>query len=159
MHSGSSSAPLLYVRFASPAAARVSLFQGPGQGREFTAPVTVGLRPGYIYRVKMANLPEHADAALFPTLEARGTLQLPSNLRASNYPAPIVLSQEDIERALAGTLVTKVIYLKGADGGDYWDPSFLVIIKHPGDDKDDECSCQGNSEIAFCEMHYRLSLL
>src|SRR5437868_12049118 len=115
MHSGSSSAPLLYVRFASPAAARVTLFQGPGQGKEFTAPVTVGLRPGYIYRVKMANLPEHADAALFPTLEVRGTLQLPSNLRASNYPAPIVLSQEDIERALAGTLVTKVIYLEHPD--------------------------------------------
>jgi uncharacterized repeat protein (TIGR01451 family) len=115
MHSGSSSAPLLYVRFASPAAARATLFQGPGQGKEFTAPVTVGLRPGYIYRVKIANLPDHTDAALFPTLEVRGTLQLPSNLRASNYPAPIVLSQEDIERALAGTLVTKVLYLEHPD--------------------------------------------
>src|SRR5437870_12635328 len=77
MPSGIVSAPLLYVRFAVPTAARVTLAQGPGRLRDFTAPVTVGLRPGYIYRVKIANLPDHPEAALFPTLEARGTLLLP----------------------------------------------------------------------------------
>src|SRR5205807_2085944 len=54
-------------------------------------------------------------AELYPTLEVRGTLQLPVNVRAANYPAPIVFSQDDIERALAGTLLTKVIYLEHPD--------------------------------------------
>src|SRR5205807_10225240 len=68
--------PLLYVRFAD-AGSKVTFYSGAGQGREFTAPVSVGLRPGYIYRVKIANLPGHPRVALYPTLEVRGTLQLP----------------------------------------------------------------------------------
>jgi len=105
-------ASLLYVRFAAPPAAPVTIYQAASRGRVFTAPVNVGLRPGYIYRVKIANLPDHPQIALYPTLEVRGTLQLPPNLRAANYPAPIVLSPEDVDRALAGALVTKVIYLE-----------------------------------------------
>src|SRR5437588_11421805 len=104
--------PLLYVRFVVPAGAEVTVFQGMANGRQFTGPVVAGFRPGYIYRVKIANLPDHPQDALYPTLEVRGTLQLPPNLRAANYPAPIVLSPEDVDRALAGALVTKVIYLE-----------------------------------------------
>ena len=108
-------APLLYVRFVVPPATQISIYQGTPDGRPFTGPVVAGFRPGYIYRVKIANLPDHPQEALYPTLEVRGTLQLPPNLRAANYPAPLVFSQEDVERALAGGLVTKVIYLESPD--------------------------------------------
>ncbi|HEV3081017.1 MAG TPA: DUF11 domain-containing protein [Gemmataceae bacterium] len=107
--------PLLYVRFAVPAATQVTVYPGGPGGRQYTGPVVVGFRPGYIYRVKLANLVDHPYAALFPSLEVRGTLQLPPNLRAANYPAPVVLSEEDIQRALAGGLVTKVIYLENPE--------------------------------------------
>ncbi len=103
-------APLLYVRFGGPLQAR--FYQGDSAGRVFVAPVSVGLRPGYIYRVMLTNIPEHPGLSLYPTLEVRGTLQLPPNLRAANYPAPVTFSDHDIERALAGGLVTKVIYLE-----------------------------------------------
>jgi uncharacterized repeat protein (TIGR01451 family) len=105
-------APLLYVRLIGPTGARVTLYQGTPQGRSFETPVTVGLRPGYIYRVEFQALPEFPGITLAPTLEVRGTLQLPPQLRAADYPAPVVLTKDDVERVLSGALITKVIYLE-----------------------------------------------
>jgi uncharacterized repeat protein (TIGR01451 family) len=108
-------APLLYVRFTSPVAMQVRVYPGGPAGRTLVAPATVGLRPGYIYRVKLSNLPEHPREALYPTLEVRGTLRLPATMRAADYPVPIVLHKEDVEQALAGSLVTKVVYLESPE--------------------------------------------
>jgi uncharacterized repeat protein (TIGR01451 family) len=63
----------------------------------------------------LSNLPDEPDAVLYPTLEVRGTLQLPPKQRAADYPVPIVLTPEDVRAALAGALVTKVIYLECPD--------------------------------------------
>jgi uncharacterized repeat protein (TIGR01451 family) len=104
--------PLLYVRFVGLPAARATYYPGTPTGHELEAGSVVGLRPGYIYRVKIGNIAGHPDWAIYPTLEVRGTLQLPAQLRAANYPTPIPISQEDVERALAGVLLTKVIYLE-----------------------------------------------
>jgi uncharacterized repeat protein (TIGR01451 family) len=112
MHSVPQPGPLLYVRFAALSAMQVQFFQGSPVGRDFQAPIMVGLRPGYIYRVRLTNLPGHPDAALYPSLEVRGLLQLPPSMRSADHPAPIVLSEQDIERALAGAYITKIIYLE-----------------------------------------------
>src|SRR5437870_8685244 len=74
-------APLMYVRFGAPPGMHVTFYQGKTLPRKFAAPVVVGLRPGYAYRVKLTDLPEHPGLALFPTLEVYGTLQLPPQLR------------------------------------------------------------------------------
>ncbi len=108
-------APLLYARVIAPQGASVTVYQGSPVGRPFAAPVVLGLRPGYIHRLEITGLPGHPGAALYPTLEVRGTLQLPPNLRAAEYPAPVVLSADDIDRALAGALVTKVVYLESPE--------------------------------------------
>jgi uncharacterized repeat protein (TIGR01451 family) len=105
----------LYVRFVLPAGAQVTFYQGAPAGSEFDVPPTVGLRPGYIYRVKLAHFPEHAGLALFPSLEVRGTLHLPAHLRAADYPAPVLITEDDIALALAGGLVTKVVYLENPE--------------------------------------------
>jgi uncharacterized repeat protein (TIGR01451 family) len=106
--------PLLHVRFVGPAGVRVTAYSG-ALPREFDAPVTIGLRPGYIYRFAIGRLPEQPDVTLYPTIEVRGTLQLPPKQRAADYPAPIVLTGDDIRQALSGVLVTKVIYLENPD--------------------------------------------
>jgi uncharacterized repeat protein (TIGR01451 family) len=90
-------------------------FQGALPGRDFPAPVAVGFRPGYFYRLELTGLPGHAGEDLYPTVEVRGTLQLPPGMRAANYPAPFVFSEQDIEQALAGTVVTKVVFLEHPD--------------------------------------------
>jgi uncharacterized repeat protein (TIGR01451 family) len=110
------SAPFLYVRFNGPKAMHVAFYQGKAAVRSFEAPVTVGLRPGYIYRVKLTGFTRDPKLALYPTLEVRNTLSLTSRLQASDYPAPVVLNAEDIEHALAGNaMVTKVVYLEHPD--------------------------------------------
>jgi uncharacterized repeat protein (TIGR01451 family) len=83
-----------------------------GPTRVFEAPVEVGLRPGYIYRVALSDLPDLPGVTLFPTLEVIGTLQLPPQIRAANYPVPIRFTLEDILHARAGGYVKKVIYLE-----------------------------------------------
>jgi uncharacterized repeat protein (TIGR01451 family) len=107
--------PLLYVRFVGPSGARVAVDSGIGFVREFQLPVTVGYRPGYIYRFALSGFSDQPDAVLYPTLEVRGTLQLPPKQRAVDYPAPIELTLDDIQQALAGALITKVIYLECPD--------------------------------------------
>jgi uncharacterized repeat protein (TIGR01451 family) len=98
-----------------PTGAQVTFYQAPPTGAEFDAPVTVGLRPGYIYRVKLSRFHDYPGLALFPSLEVRGTLHLPANLRPADHPAPVVITGDDIALALAGGLVTKVIYLENPE--------------------------------------------
>jgi uncharacterized repeat protein (TIGR01451 family) len=108
-------APLLFVRFAGPVGMHVTVYQGSAPGRDFVAPVTVGLRPGYLHRVRLSGLPDRPGVSLAPTLEVRGTLCLPPRLRAADYPAPVVFTDADIDRVLAGSLLTKLVYLENPD--------------------------------------------
>jgi uncharacterized repeat protein (TIGR01451 family) len=105
-------APLLHVRFAGPEGLQVTVPDGSLSGRIYPAPIAVGLRPGYIYRMKLAGMAAYPGMALYPSLEVRGTLQLPPQMRAADYPAPVVFSVEEMGRALRGALITKVVYLE-----------------------------------------------
>jgi uncharacterized repeat protein (TIGR01451 family) len=107
--------PLLFVRFTGPPGMRATFFQGRAPARSFPAPVVVGVRPGYLYRVGLTNLPDHPGLSVFPTLEIRGALHLPPHLGAAGFPATVHLSPEDVEAAAAGSLVTKAIYLENPD--------------------------------------------
>ncbi|GIW79121.1 MAG: hypothetical protein KatS3mg105_0928 [Gemmatales bacterium] len=105
-------APLLYVRFVTPPRVHVTFFPGGRSRREFPAPVQVGLRPGYIYRIMLAGLPERPELLLYPTIEVRGTLHLPKFIKTADHPAPIIFREEDIRAAFEGKMITKVIYLE-----------------------------------------------
>jgi uncharacterized repeat protein (TIGR01451 family) len=73
------------------------------------------MRPGYLYRVEVGRLPGRPGVSIYPTLEVRGSLCIPPKLRAASFPAPVVLTEADIEAVLAGALVTKVVYLENPD--------------------------------------------
>jgi uncharacterized repeat protein (TIGR01451 family) len=139
-------APLLYARVLGPAGLHARFFQGPVPGRDFAAPVEVGFRPGYLYRFELTGLPGHPGLALYPTVEVRGTLQLPPGMRASNYPAPFVFTEEDIEHALAGAVVTKVVFLEHPDKAvaEATEPDHPIEIGvRPGADPEDEARKYG----------------
>jgi uncharacterized repeat protein (TIGR01451 family) len=108
-------APLLHVRFTGPQGLRVTFYQGTPEGKEFPTPVAVGLRPGYVYRIKVSGIPGHPNQAFYPTLEVRGMLIMPPALRAADHPAPVVFSNEDLEQVLAGAFLTKIIFLEHPD--------------------------------------------
>jgi uncharacterized repeat protein (TIGR01451 family) len=114
-HHPHGSAPLFYVRITGPSGLHATFYQGSPQGHEYAAPVTVGLRPGYIYRIKLTGLPGHPTEALYPSLEVRGSLVMPPDLRAADFPATIVFSKEDIDKVLQSGYLTKVLVLEHPD--------------------------------------------
>src|SRR5579883_1563835 len=107
--------PPLFVRFGGPPGTQVVVYPGGQVSRPFEAPATVGLRPGYIHRVQLTNLPGHPGLSLFPTIEVRGTLVPPPGLNPIPYAVPVVVTPADVNRVLAGVFLTKVIYLERPD--------------------------------------------
>jgi len=51
----------------------------------------------------------------FPTLAVVGTLALPHGVSPSDHPTPVVIGDHDAERVMAGSLITKVIFLENPD--------------------------------------------
>lgn len=102
--------PVLFIRVTGPVGTQATFFQP--FPRPFDTPVTVGLRPGYTYRFKLSGLEKYPKLALFPTLQVIGTLQLPIPLNVASFPAPVLFTQDEIDRAMAGTYITKVIVLE-----------------------------------------------
>ncbi len=107
-------APLLFVRVSGPAGMSVTFLEGRN-GRSFDAPVSVGMRPGFIYRLRLEGMKSEPNLVLYPSIEVWGTLRLPPTLRAADYPTPLMFAEADLERAAGGTLVTKVILLEDPD--------------------------------------------
>ena len=107
--------PLLFVQVLGEPGLRATFYQGHARGRSFDAPVVAGVRPGYFYRLQISNLPGHPGVSIYPTLEVRGSLKLSPKLKAIRYPAPVRLTEADIESVLAGNLICKVIYLEDPD--------------------------------------------
>src|SRR5437763_8695455 len=105
-------APLAAAKFIAPPGVRVTAFPGSKLAQIYNTPVVVGLRPGYVYRFELTNLPYNPGKALYPEVEVRGVLVPRPGMRYMDYPLPLVFAQADIERALRGVLVTKVIYLE-----------------------------------------------
>jgi uncharacterized repeat protein (TIGR01451 family) len=112
---GRGPSPLLFVRFIGPPGLRATFYQGQPRGRAFDAPVVAGMRPGYLYRIQLSNLPRYPGVSIYPTLEVRGSLNLPPRLNAATYPAPVVLTDADIDSVLAGNLISKAVYLENPD--------------------------------------------
>src|SRR5262245_7679618 len=105
-------APLLAAKFLVPQGVRVTVFPGTRLARMYDTPTVLGLRPGYVYRFELTNLPYNPGKALYPEVEVRGVLVPRPDMKYMDYPIPLYFTQLDIERAMAGTLVTKVIYLE-----------------------------------------------
>ena len=71
----------------------------------------LGLQVGSVWRFRLTQIPLHDQAELYPTVELFDRLYTPDSLR-DRFPLRIELTQSDLEFALAGKLVTRVIYLE-----------------------------------------------
>jgi hypothetical protein len=104
-------APILFVKVQGPEGMVVTFHPGSSKPQRFETPVTVGFRPGYVYRLELA-LPSQPKLKVFPTLEVRGALQASID-QAMRHPVPLVFSQDDLQRIdQAGAMVTKVHFLE-----------------------------------------------
>jgi uncharacterized repeat protein (TIGR01451 family) len=68
-----------------------------------------------VYRLQLANLPGYPGRALYPEVEVRGSLVPRAGMRYMDWPAPLLFTPTDIEHALNGAVVTKVVYLEDPD--------------------------------------------
>ena len=99
------------VEVTAPEGAVVS-FAADGEFMELeTAPLRVGLLIGQVYRLRVANIPLHEGQEVYPTIEMIDRTFPPCG-QALQFPIPIDLAFEDIELALKGKFVTRVIYLE-----------------------------------------------
>lgn len=96
-------------------------FSGP-QGTKFALPqsgtftdaqtrLMSGLLIGSVYRFQITGIPGFEGAELYPTVELLDRTYPPPGL-ATRFPIPINLDQDDLEAALDGQMVTRVVYLE-----------------------------------------------
>jgi hypothetical protein len=78
---------------------------------QLTVPARYNFSQGYIYRLKLTNIPGRAGAALYPTIEVAPTTPA-TDAYLSHNAVPIQFTDEDFQQVLdGGNFVTKVIYL------------------------------------------------
>ena len=74
-------------------------------------PVRVGMLIGHPYRIKVVGIPMNQGLEVFPTIEVIDRLHPPLGQEAS-FPIPIQLTREELEMAMSGGYVVRVIYLE-----------------------------------------------
>ncbi len=84
---------------------------GPAQDITKASPAPIGFAVGYVYRVKISDMPEFPGVELYPSIELIDRLHPPAGL-AEQYPVPVSITEEDIELVMSGRMVSKVVYLE-----------------------------------------------
>jgi hypothetical protein len=78
---------------------------------QLTVPARYNFNQGYIYRLKITNIPGRPGAALYPSIEVAPTTPATDAYLAHNA-IPVQFTDEDFQQVLdGGNFVTKVIYL------------------------------------------------
>ena len=99
------------VEIKAPPGALVSLAAADQFGQAEAVPVRVGMQVGSVYRLRVTNLPLAEGLEVFPTIEIVNRLYPPPG-QERRFPIPVELTQEDLNLALEGKFVTRVIYLE-----------------------------------------------
>lgn len=95
----------------APAGAAVSLVVNGQFDEPQPSPMLAGLLIAPVYRLRVTSIPFHEGAEVFPTIELIDRIYPPPD-EVWRFPIPIELTQQDLELALAGKFVTRVIYLE-----------------------------------------------
>jgi hypothetical protein len=99
------------VEIMAPEGALVSLVAGADFLRPAPPPLGAGMLIGAVYRLKVTNIPGREGLEVFPTIEVIDRLYPPIG-QETRFPIPVQITQEEIEMALSGRFVTRVIYLE-----------------------------------------------
>jgi hypothetical protein len=99
------------VQVMLPEGAALSLAADGSFTAPMPAPLKAGLLIGQVYRLRISQIPGYPGEELFPTIELVDRLYPPDGLRWK-FPIPIEITQSDLDAALAGRFVTRVVYLE-----------------------------------------------
>ncbi len=99
------------VEVRAPKGARVSLALDGRFSSPQPLPFKAGLLVGQVYRLQVTGIPNHQGAEIYPTVELINRLYPPVG-EEFRFPVPIELTQQELEMALDGKFVTRVIYVE-----------------------------------------------
>ncbi|MHC4176825.1 MAG: hypothetical protein ACYSWU_04930 [Planctomycetota bacterium] len=112
------------VEIKAPAGALVSLAVDGRLDQARKVPLRVGLLIGQVYRLRVMNIPLQPGLEVYPTVEVIDRLyppprggrvrhpHVPPTTAGRRFAIPIELTRQDLELALQGKFVTRVIYLE-----------------------------------------------
>ena len=78
------------------------------------SPAQAAIALGNVYRLEIGGMADNPGVSLYPTLELVDVLHPPVG-REDEFPIAIQVTQEEIELAREGRLITKVVYLEPAN--------------------------------------------
>jgi hypothetical protein len=99
------------VEIRLPDEATVAIADGGGFSSPHLSRLKVGLTVGNVYRLKVTQIPHNLAGEVYPTVEIIGRLRPPAGLE-NKFPIPIQITQRDLEHALAGRFVVRVVFLE-----------------------------------------------
>ncbi len=102
------------VEVQVPSGALVSVNIGGQFDEPHAGSVVAGMQIGPVYQLKISNIPYFEGFEVFPTIEVVNRLYPPEG-KSRRFPIPIQFTQEELEMALDGRYVTRVVYLEDRD--------------------------------------------
>ncbi|MEE8450375.1 MAG: hypothetical protein V3R99_00620 [Thermoguttaceae bacterium] len=99
------------VQIKAPTGALVSLAESGSFEEPQKAPRRVGMLIGQVYRIRVMGIPRNPGMEVFPTIEIIDRLYTPRD-QMDRFAIPVELTLADLELALQGKFVTRVIYLE-----------------------------------------------
>jgi len=122
------------IRVEVPGNGRVTFFGPDQQPLKMPVENQAGLLVGHVYRIKISDIPNFPGVELYPSVELIDRLHPPRG-RANDFPIPITFSNQEIELAADGRMITKVVYLEQPQLASpiKRDATVPVDIIHPSD--------------------------
>ncbi|MFO7901349.1 MAG: hypothetical protein ACQESR_28735 [Planctomycetota bacterium] len=99
------------VEVTAPKGAQLALAMDGTFEPSRSGPLKAGMLVGHVYRLKVTDIPLHEGEEVFPSIEVINRLYPPPGAEAA-FSIPVQLTQEELERALRGQFVIRVIYLE-----------------------------------------------
>jgi len=97
------------VEIRGPKGMQISIETAEGWSPVYAGPLRMGLVVGHPYRLRITNIPQHEGRELFPSIRVLAKLATPPGM-AWRFPVEIVIDEDDLSLALAGSLVRRVVY-------------------------------------------------
>ena len=130
------------IEIRGPQGMQISIETADGWSPMRASPLRMGLVVGHPYRLRITGIPQHEGRELFPSVRVLAKLATPPGM-AWRFPVEIVIDEDDLALALAGSHVRRVVYSA-------CDPDLPDVVPEgwfdvrPGDDCLDVASTLGD---------------
>ena len=102
---------MTFVRLVPPSVGTVEVYGFAPSRAVPLAQGWCGLAIGHVYRFRVAGLAEYPGVELYPTVEVLDRTHPPPG-REAEFAVPVRFTVEEIDQALSGRMVTKVVYVE-----------------------------------------------